>query len=253
MPTIRCFASHDWGKDASNHNKVKVVVQKLKERGIDVWFDETHMKGNILTSMCKGIDSSDVVLVFVTENYISKVQNGGDKDNVRREFMYTADNCPEKLLSIRFEEHLPSKWVGPVGMVLGSTLYVDMCSVDNESIDSLVHSVRRKTAKTLWKACTNKVNISFTTPPPTHRLPPPRSRPPPPLRPPSKEEQRESMFSRVEEALHIMGKRMEDGEHTTKALDRLIDSVVGENAPVKKEPFFKKLEAVEKELGLEKK
>ena len=248
MPTIRCFASHDWGKDASNHNKVRVVVQKLKERGIDVWFDETHMKGNILTSMCKGIDTSDVVLIFVTQNYISKVQDGDEKDNVRREFMYAADNCPEKLLSVRFEKSLPSKWTGPVGMVLGASLYVDMCGVQEESIDSLVQSVRRKTAKTLWKACTNKVKISFTTPPPTHRLAPTQSRPPPPLRP----RHERSMFSRVEDALQVMGKKIEDGEHTNNALDRLIDSVVGENAPVKKEPFFKKLQAVEKELGLEK-
>ena len=65
-PTIRVFASHDWGKYSANHARVAQIVAALRQKSFKVWFDETHMKGNILDAMCRGIDESDVVLVFVT-------------------------------------------------------------------------------------------------------------------------------------------------------------------------------------------
>ena len=57
---IKAFASHNWGSDALNHKRVVKLCTVLRERGIDVWLDETHMKGNILDAMCKGIDESVV-------------------------------------------------------------------------------------------------------------------------------------------------------------------------------------------------
>ena len=123
---IKVFASHDWGTGGATHSRVKVVVEELRRLGFEVWFDETHMKGNILDAMCKGIDSAEVVLVFLTRDYIRKVGQGGDGDNVRREFLY-ASRSPDKLLPVRLDQDLPppSSWSGPVGMLLGSRLYVE--------------------------------------------------------------------------------------------------------------------------------
>ena len=70
---ISVFASHAWGAGNFDHCKVRQVATKLRGYGIKVWFDETHMKGNIFDSMCRGIDACDVVLVFVTRDYIRKV------------------------------------------------------------------------------------------------------------------------------------------------------------------------------------
>ena len=125
--SAKVFVSHDWGANGETHRRVGKVVELLRDRGIEVWFDETHMKGNILDAMCEGIDSSDHVLCFITQAYIAKVQTGGDADNVRREFMYAQHKGKSgHIIPIRFDPHLPSSWGGPVGMCLGSHLYVDM-------------------------------------------------------------------------------------------------------------------------------
>ena len=36
--------SHDWGPDSANHTRVVRVVEALRERGVDVWFDENHVR-----------------------------------------------------------------------------------------------------------------------------------------------------------------------------------------------------------------
>lgn len=239
--SIRVFASHDWGPGGRNHARVATVVAGLHKRGIDVWFDETHMRGNIISSMCTGIEMCDVVLVFVTHNYIEKVQSHDETDNVRREFMYAADRHAAKIHAIRFEDTLPPKWSGPVGMILGSSLYTNMPVIDDRSIDMLVNAIRRETSTTLWKHCTHKVSTAAF--PGTYRPPPPL-----PRRPTSKA----SLKERVTLALGTMGSCRKEDEHTVEALDRLVMSVFADEKMMTI-PFFEKVELVEKHLGLCKK
>ena len=153
---LSVFASHDWGRDQATHAAVKDVVERLRKRSVKVWFDETHMRGNILQAMTRGIDSSDVILVFVTQNYIDKVNSDNDSDNVRREFMY-ASQYADKMLPIRFDRNLPSKWKGPVGMLLQSRLYTDLTTVSDKNIDNLVEAIRHATPRTQWKMAAQKI------------------------------------------------------------------------------------------------
>ena len=67
------FLTHDWGKDEqgrSNHDRVQKVCEGLKIRGIIPWFDSDRMTGQIVDTMCKGIDQTHLLVVFVTERYI---------------------------------------------------------------------------------------------------------------------------------------------------------------------------------------
>lgn len=85
------FLTHDWGKDEqgrSNHDRVHKVCEGLKVRGITPWFDSDRMTGQIVDTMCKGIDQTHLLVVFVTERYIQKI--GGDdlRDNCKVEFSY---------------------------------------------------------------------------------------------------------------------------------------------------------------------
>lgn len=239
MPThtIRAFASHDWGLNGANHARVSQVVDGLRKRGVEVWFDETHMRGNILSAMCTGIDSSDVILVFVTNNYIQKVEKGNDADNVRREFMYAAERHPTRCHAIRFEE--TPKWTGPVGMVLGTRLYTDMVAISEGVIDTLVRNIQHDTGKALWKTCTRRV---LATTPLQHRRPPPLPRCVP------KNVEGIHLKGRVTQAFEAMGTAMRDGEHTRDALERLLLSVVGDRKVDL--PFHERVKLVEKELGL---
>ena len=243
--SIRVFASHDWGKESENHKKVGKVVDLLRKRGIAVWFDETHMKGNIVDAMCKGIDGADVILVFLTKNYISKVESGEEGDNVRREFMY-ASNHSSKMLPIRFEETLPSKWTGPVGMILGSVLYTEMGTVTEKSISSLVGAIQNKTHVTLWKNAANRALRAKRVSSQVERR---------------KDAEEGNLKARVEEGnlkgrvekalLLGVGRGVREGEHTGDALNRLIDSILGgKGEEAKQLPFHKRLSLVEKELGM---
>lgn len=158
MFSIRVFASHDWGQNQENHKAVARVVDMLRKRGINVWFDETHMKGNILQAMTRGIDAADLILVFITQNYMDKVRGDSESDNVRREFMY-ASQYAEKMLPIRFDTNLPAKWQGPVGMLLQSRLYTDLTTISDKTVDVLVQAIRNATPRTLWKLAAQKAIV----------------------------------------------------------------------------------------------
>jgi hypothetical protein len=210
MSTIRLFASHDWGVNAGNHARVAQVVAELHRRNFAVWFDETHMRGNIIDAMCHGIDSSDVVLVFLTSNYMKKVESGNDKDNVRREFMYAA-NTPHKFVCIKFDDTLPTPWTGPVSMILGSQLYVDLTEITSQRIDSLVDAIRHRSPRLLWRTAVQRTRKLPTSRDPTRVV----SRTNHPLR------------TRVRTICEQMGSAYEQDLHLCKMVERLHVSLVG--------------------------
>lgn len=214
MSTIRLFASHDWGVNASNHARVAQVVSQLRQRNFAVWFDETHMRGNILDAMCRGIDSSDVVLVFLTSNYMKKVESGNDNDNVRREFMYAA-NTPNKFVCIKFDSTLPTPWTGPVSMILSSQLYVDLTEISSSGIDSLVDAIRHRSPRILWKTAVQRTRNLPTCGTKIRDKNAVTRTDPPPLR------------VRVRTICEKVGGAYDEDLHLCKLVDRLHVSLVG--------------------------
>lgn len=246
---MRVFASHDWGMQSANHARVAEVVAALRGHGFTVWFDETDLRGNVLDAMCRGIDESDVVLVFVTKNYMRKVASGNDCDNVRREFMHASAH-PDKMVPIKFEDDLPTPWTGPVGMLLGARLYVDVPGPS--SVDALVDvlrerertvEARRRTARAFASALRSNVRVreaprlSAASPsapsPSAHRVPPP-------LVPHRR---------RVARILAAMGETADEREHIGNVVDRLLVSIVGSDVTVNA-PLVDKMKRLERELGL---
>lgn len=105
--SFHVFLTHDWGMDSkgrNNHSRVAEVCHphhappktiaillkfdlpqvkridlhhqvcsKLKARGIQPWFDNDRMTGEVPHKMAKGIDDSKCVAVFVTSRYFTKV------------------------------------------------------------------------------------------------------------------------------------------------------------------------------------
>ena len=98
------FLSHDWGKDElgrNNHDRVKKIFQALKEKGLSLWFDEVYMEGDIDKAMCKGIDESKLVIIFITKRYMQKVAGDNDQDNCQKEFNYAKQKRgSERMLSV---------------------------------------------------------------------------------------------------------------------------------------------------------
>ena len=126
------FLTHDWGKDElgrSNHDRVAVVNEALKELGYKTWFDSDRMTGDILNQMASGIDNTKVILVFVTQRYALKVGGTNGADNCKLEFQHAARMKTKNLMvPIIMENRMksPSAWKGPVGIILGGELAVRM-------------------------------------------------------------------------------------------------------------------------------
>lgn len=273
-PRLKVFASHDWGLDGANHRKVAQVVEELNRRGLDVWFDETHMRGNLLDSICSGIDSSDVVLIFVTRRYLSKVESGDDRDNVRREFMY-ASARPDRMIPVRFDAELPTVWSGPVALLLGSHLYVDLTVPSANQYDVLVRRIRHQTPRTLWRTGVQRAMLLPSLSRESSVASPTRSSRMSPLlrrsssrRSEGNEEDSEvlvpspvmsiksatlHMRGRVSNALALMGESEKPDERLCDAVDRLMRSVT--NSPefhqVRRTlSLSERLDFVERELGV---
>jgi len=125
--------------------RVSQVNKALKARGLITWFDEDRMTGNIVAQMCNGIDTTQVVLVFVTQNYIQKVAGNNLNDNCQREFNYALiQKSPVFMIAIVMEPSMRNTitWKGPVGMALGVSLYVDMADeIDEAKIDVLFNRI----------------------------------------------------------------------------------------------------------------
>lgn len=134
------FLTHDWGTDGEGrrtHERVAAVNRALKARGLRTNFDEDRLQGNVVDKMCAGIDDSDVIVVFVSSNYIDKVcGKAGPQDNCKREFEYAErTKGADRLLSVAMEPAVRDTraWRGGVGMVLGSRPFVDLMGGDEGS------------------------------------------------------------------------------------------------------------------------
>lgn len=148
--TTDCFLSHDWGIDSmgrDNHQRVGLVNAGLRAKGIIPWYDAEQMQGNIVSTMCNGIDKTRFVIVFVTSNYMSKVSGENMTDNCLLEFNYALRRKrPECMISVVMEPTLrnTSDWFGPVGMALGGNLYIDFS--DDTLIDDVVAQIYTRIA-----------------------------------------------------------------------------------------------------------
>ena len=238
--TIRLFASHDWGRDNATHHRVASVVRELAGRGFKVWFDETNMKGNILDAMCRGIEAADVVLVFITKNYMNKVASGRGTDNVRREFMFAAHH-PERLLPIRFDPDLPATWTGPLRMILGSSLYVDLSAptLTAKHYDELAEAIRRRTPRVMWKSAAQFARRARPVATRTTRF---ASSAPPAEAP--------TVRGRLHRALEVVGDRLQPGERVGGAVNRLVLTLLGTKALDDDKPLVERLALIERQLGI---
>ena len=141
------FLTHDWGTDESgrnNHKRVSRICHALQKKGLKCWFDEDEMEGRIHQKMSDGIDSSRLVLIFITERYIDKVAGKGALgagDNCLYEFDYAYQMKPGKSIAVVMEQRCSSTntWYGPVGGCLGSSLYQAFWDDKkfNENLESL--------------------------------------------------------------------------------------------------------------------
>ena len=100
------------------------------------------MRGEINEKMAEGIDSSKVVVTFITQRYMEKVTGkgaAGKDDNCKFEFDYSLRRKGvDFILPVVMEPSCrnTSQWPGVVGGKLGGILYVDLNSDDEADFNS---------------------------------------------------------------------------------------------------------------------
>ena len=133
------FFSHAWSDDRlgrNTHKRVLNLYYNLKNRGWQIWIDEFELKYNIDAEIANGIDSADIIIVFLTENYLIKInesaKNPKIRDNCLKEWTYI-NFCKKLIIPVIMEPYLLNydNWNnGIVSLYIGSTFYID-CSDDN--------------------------------------------------------------------------------------------------------------------------
>jgi endonuclease YncB( thermonuclease family) len=131
-----CFLTHNWGEKNINHEKVKLVNYALKYRGLNTWFDENQLSGNIRFKMAEGIDNTKCAIVFITKEYRDKVNGIDMKDNCKYEFSYAVNQLgPQNMIPVIMDHDLKDqkKWKGELGAALGCMMYIDLtCETELE-------------------------------------------------------------------------------------------------------------------------
>lgn len=149
-----CFLSHNWGEKQLNHEKVKKINVALKQRGMQTWFDENKIDGNIRYKIAEGIDNTKCFIVFITREYRDKVNGIDMKDNCKYEFTYAMNQMgSQNMIPVVMEKEMreTNKWKGELGAALGNMLYVDLSVVGDiekkydELYKRIRHVIHRKT------------------------------------------------------------------------------------------------------------
>ena len=110
---------------------MKRINDAIKARGVIPWFDEERMSGETRQKMVDGLESSDVIVVFVTEAYRDKVNSSNSRDNCLFEFKHAFEQKgSEVMIPVVMEPCMRDarEWKGLLGAVLSSHLFIDFSS-----------------------------------------------------------------------------------------------------------------------------
>lgn len=83
----QAFLSHDWGQGSVNHALVKKINERLMDLDVVTWFDGDRLIGNIHGTIESALGLTKIALVFITRNYVDKVNSDNINDNCRLEFL----------------------------------------------------------------------------------------------------------------------------------------------------------------------
>ena len=145
------FLTHNWGENEANHKRVARINAALQQQAnIICWFDSDRMRGNIVSQMTSGIDKAQLVIVFITQDYIEKVrQNKNPNDNCKIEFEYAfRRKTRENMICVVMDADVPPQreWQGPVGACLGGELYIDFTNDDkfDTNMEALIAAIYQR-------------------------------------------------------------------------------------------------------------
>ena len=135
---------------------------------MQVWLDDNELHSNIPQMLAEGIDSSEVFICFITEDYLVKVAGRGpnrERDNCKKEFEYAERRKgANKMLAVVLESACrdQTSWHGPVGVTLGQHMYVDLTEEQLQpgKIDALALEIEAKRQSTSPSRIARQLSLS---------------------------------------------------------------------------------------------
>ena len=174
------FFSHTWRRDEkgrSTHDRAKKLAEAMRLLGWRVWLDADDLRaGHIDSALAGGIESSQVFVACLTEEYIRKAHRGlecGRRDSCAKEWC-CAMSRGKPIVPVVFEDSLldTSTWpAGAVTLQLAGCMYVDATHDDWNMISVQLHRMLVALAVVPIKF---KVRDSGELPPIRSRRPHPR-------------------------------------------------------------------------------
>ena len=124
----------------SSGDLVRRINQELKTSHFETWIDIEQMFENCIEKMAEAVETSDVVLVFVTKEYCES------------EFCLKEINYAFKKKKIIIPVKV-NKWFDPsgvVGIIVAELIFVDFFEKDfNESFNKLLNQINKCSSKNL--------------------------------------------------------------------------------------------------------
>jgi hypothetical protein len=140
------FISHAWGKDGlerDNHQRCKLLYNKIIQKKYSAWIDDNEIYGNIDYAIMRGINNAKAIIVCLTETYCNKINNAVlhnlPNDNCYKEWNYSLFK-QKIIIPVIMEPNMRNiylKQEGVVQMYFNSTLYIDA----SEDLDSAVEKI----------------------------------------------------------------------------------------------------------------
>ena len=145
------FISHAWGKDEldrDNHERCKILANKLINNGYSVWIDSNDLYGNIDSSIMKGINNCKIVLVCLTKRYCDKINtcaiNQLSNDNCYKEWNYSLFR-QKIIIPVLMEPTMINIFLngqGIIQMYLNSLMFIDFTNNFDDDFNILCKNLR---------------------------------------------------------------------------------------------------------------
>lgn len=121
----------------SGEGYMKVLYEKLKSASLKVWVDKEEVSGNIYDSMAKGVASSHVMIILLSEGYAKSF-------NCKLEVKHT-NKCGTKIIPVKLEDYTPPV-DSALSILLSDTLYYKAYGSE-DCTEDVIHAVKNHLPK----------------------------------------------------------------------------------------------------------
>lgn len=139
----------------NNLDRVRKIVEKLRSGpdGLNVWFDEDNMFGDIFECMASAIEQTDSIIICVDEEYVQKVNHRNILNGCLYEFRLI-QNQPHRMIPVVMDPvvDLPNNWHGKLGGIcrgmLATDLSFDFTTAEEKKFEDQIDSLKRLIRRT---------------------------------------------------------------------------------------------------------